>query len=162
MNPKIELIKPETQAKLKKPVLITTGVIVVLGLIWLIIHITRTSGLGADEFYDTTSGTVVDTYGQGSVPTTNIVYGAQQIEEEIPANAYGSMISKLNQFVGVAYPNDQFSYKKNSLKKGPEDTYIFKIKSSKRELRIEFGINEENLDWLEVFSDKSSVYSLNK
>ena len=160
---KIELINPETQAKLRKPVLIGTGIIIVLGVGWLIFHKVTTPELTSNEFYDRTSGTVVDTYGgspsNGDSP--NIIYGIESIEDALPDQIYSKIETLSEQFVTYAYPNDQFSYQKDSLKQ-VEDYYIFEIIASKQKLTLRFASTEDQLAWLEILSGDSVVYTYGK
>jgi len=157
----IELIKPETQAKLRKPVLIGVGVLLVIGLIWLITHIVTTSGLSSTEYIDKTSDTVVDTYAGAVNENINLVYGIESIEDSLPAQTYSKLETLSEQFVTYAFPNEQFSYKKSSLREdGEEGFYTIEIESKDRKLKIRFASNAEGvLSQLEILSGKAIIYS---
>lgn len=162
MNMNIELIKPETQAKLRKPVLIIVGVALVLGIIWLVTHIVRTSGLSSTEYIDSTSGTVVDTYGGAVVESSNLIYGIESIEDDLPPLVYGKLETVARQFVTLAFPNEQFSYKKSSLRQDAEGYYVFEIESSERRLTVRFVNTEDELTQLEIISGKSVIYNYDR
>lgn len=160
----IELIKPQTQAKLKKPVLIGVGILVILGMGWMIFNATTTPELSTNEFYDRTSGTVVDTYTGASSngDSTNVIYGIASIENNLPNLVYAEMENLIKQFTTYAYPNEQFSYEKDSLEENKDGVYTFKISSNKRALIIRISATndeQKKLSWLEISSDKSVIYS---
>lgn len=154
----IELIKPETQAKLRKPVLIGAGVVLVLGLGWLITHIVKTAGLSGTEYIDKTSDTIVDTYAGAVTRSGNLVYGIESIEGDLPALVYSKLETLTEQFVTYAFPNEQFSYKKSSLRE-EEEFYVFEIESKTQRLEIRFSGKDEELSQLEILSGKSIIYS---
>ncbi len=163
----IDLIKPQTQAKLKKPVLIGAGVLIILGISWITINAVATPDLSANEFYDRTSGTVVDTYTGASSngDSTNVIYGLSSIEENLPNSIYNETENLVRRFTTYAYPDAQFSYEKDSLGKDAEDNYSFRISSKKYALTIRFSKtdNEQSsLLWLEVLSDNSIIYNYSK
>ena len=157
----ITLIKPETQAKLRKPVIIGVCIIIILGAIWLVTHIVTTHDLSDTQYIDKISGTVVDTYSGSEVSDERIIFGIESIEDSLPGPAYGTIETLTGNFITYAYPDEQFSYKKNSLKEN-DDGYTLKIASNKRELVIKFYDVDDELQQLEIISGDTPIYNYNK
>lgn len=159
----IELIKPETQDKLRKPVLIVAGILVIVGIIWLIAHIVSTNGLSSTEYIDKTSDTVVDTYAGAVTESGNLIYGIESIEDELPAPTYSKIETLTEQFVTYAFPSKQFSYKRSSLRKNEEDdTYSFDIEAKSQKLKVRFSIADDELAELEIISGKTAIYNYSR
>lgn len=153
----IQLIKPETQAKLRKPVSIGTGILLTIGIGWFIVHAIQTSGLSRTEHIDRVSGTVVDTY-SGAVTDGKVIYGLETIQSDFAMPVYHKLAALSEEFVTFAFPNEQFSYKKSSLRQDAEGTYSFEIESKSQRLEIRFTATDDKLNYLEILSNKTSIY----
>lgn len=156
----IQVIKPETQAKLRKPVLAGTGILLILGLGWLIAHAIRTSGLSRTEHIDRISDTVVDTY-SGAVTDGNTIYGLTTLQNNFAMPVYHKLATLSENFVTFAFPNEQFSYKKSSLRQDADGTYSFEIESKSQRLEIRFTTADDQLNYLEILSNETSIYDYN-
>lgn len=153
----IQLVKPETQAKLRKPVLVGTGILLVLGSGWFIAHAIRTSELSRTEHIDRISDTVVDTY-SGAVADGNTIYGLTALQNDFAMPVYHKLATLSENFVTFAFPNEQFSYKKSSLRQDAEGTYSFEIESKSQRLEVRFTTAAEQLNYLEILSNETSIY----
>ncbi len=154
----IQLIKPETQTKLRKPVLIGTGILLICGVGWFTIHAIQTSGLSRTEHIDRISDTVVDAY-SGAATDGKVIYGLETIQGDFTMPVYHKLATLSEEFVTFAFPNEQFSYKKSSLRQDTEGTYSFEIESKSQRLEIRFTTTDDKLNYLEILSNKTSIYN---